>query len=134
MEPIQIVSLILCVNGKYAVEQRELGRNIYGYGIGTVHAFPAGHVEEDEAPGEAIIREMEEELGIRMQDAIPVHSAPVTTDGANLRITWYVCTAFEGEPTNNEGQPLVWLAEDAVIRRMHHAGYDALLAAKKILQ
>lgn len=99
-----------------------------------MHAFPSGHVEKGEAHADAIIREMKEELGIVMADAIAVHEAPVDTDGAELYITWFVCTAYTGTPTNAEGQELAWLSEEDVIRRMHHAGYDALKAAINALQ
>lgn len=133
MERIQIVSLVLRHEGRYIVEQRELGRNMFGYPAATMHAWPSGHVEDDETHLAAIIREMDEELGIRLTEVAEVHAAPVNTDGAGLHITWFAGIAFEGVPTNNEGQELLWLKEEEVMRRMHHAGYDALLAARLVL-
>lgn len=70
--------------------------------------FPGGKLEAGESSREALDRELEEELGIRVREArrlIEIHhdypDLPVRLD------TWEV-TAFDGEPTSREGQPLVW--------------------------
>ncbi|CAD5106850.1 Nudix family hydrolase [Zestomonas carbonaria] len=76
---------------------------------GGLWEFPGGKVEEGEPVEVALARELEEELGIRVERASPLiqvnHDYP---DKHVLLDVWDV-TAFAGEPHGAEGQPLAWV-------------------------
>lgn len=77
---------------------------------GGLWEFPGGKVEEGEPVQAALARELEEELGIRVERARPLirvaHDYP---DKQVLLDVWEV-SAFSGEPHGAEGQPLAWVA------------------------
>lgn len=75
---------------------------------GGLWEFPGGKVEEGEVVESALARELQEELGIRVEAARPLiqvhHDYP---DKQVLLDVWEV-TRFAGEPHGAEGQPLAW--------------------------
>ncbi|KAF1051256.1 MAG: 8-oxo-dGTP diphosphatase [Stenotrophomonas maltophilia] len=76
---------------------------------GGLWEFPGGKVEADEPVEAALSRELQEELGIRVERARPLiriaHDYP---DKSVLLDVWEV-SAFSGEPHGAEGQPLAWV-------------------------
>lgn len=69
------------------------------------YSLPAGHVEEHEKPIEALVREMNEELGVvvRVDDvSLAVTSYRVQPDQKDRIDFFFLISAFEGEITNRE--------------------------------
>ena len=99
LKPIKIdapdwVSIMVMKEGKLLVEKQfRYGANDY------VEEFPCGMVEKDEDPLDAVVRELEEETGIKLLDKtedgsrrqIIYHSncGDICYDGADLRINNY---------------------------------------------
>ena len=104
---MQHVVAAVIVNGSQEVllAKRPLDRH-----QGGLWEFPGGKVERGEDVRAALMRELNEELGIIIQDARPLikirHAYP---DKAVLLDVWRV-TAFAGEPHGREGQPIEWVA------------------------
>ncbi|CAG8867058.1 Thiamine-phosphate synthase [Pseudomonas fluorescens] len=77
---------------------------------GGLWEFPGGKVEEGEAIGTALARELHEELGIVVTASRPLikvgHDYP---DKHVLLDVWEV-SAFSGDPHGAEGQPLAWVS------------------------
>jgi 8-oxo-dGTP diphosphatase len=70
--------------------------------------FPGGKVEQGEAVLQALVREIEEEVGLRIEQARPLirlrHDYPARSVWLDV---WRV-TAYRGEAHGREGQPLAW--------------------------
>lgn len=101
---IRVAVGILKKNGKILVAQRPVDKPYSGY-----WEFPGGKIENNESGGEALKRELYEELGIQVLHADPwfehVHAYP---DKTVLLEMWLVME-FSGEPHGKENQVLQWV-------------------------
>jgi 8-oxo-dGTP diphosphatase len=71
--------------------------------------FPGGKRAADEAPFEALCRELQEELGVDVAHAQPlIHYEYTYSDRVVLLDLWCV-TAYSGLPQSREGQRLAWV-------------------------
>jgi len=80
--------------------------------LGGLWEFPGGKVESGETPAEACAREIEEELGVRVEVGSPV--ATVDHAYSHLRVTIHAfrCRILSGTPRTVTGEPMRWLAPD----------------------
>jgi len=58
-------------------------------GPGWIIEIPAGSVEEDEEPADTMRRELEEEIGCRVESITPIHAFYVSPGGSSERIHLY---------------------------------------------
>ena len=74
--------------------------------------FPGGKVEEGETPEVALIRELEEELGINTWESClaPLSFASHNYETFHLLMPLFACRKWEGTPDAKEGQTLAWVA------------------------
>lgn len=93
-------------DGRVLVAQRPEGKSMAG-----LWEFPGGKVESGERPEEALIRELEEELGIRVKEPClaPFSFASYAYDDFHLLMPLYVCRRWEGTVTAKEHRALKWL-------------------------
>ncbi len=106
--PVLLVAACALVDadGRVLIAQRPQGKSMAG-----LWEFPGGKVEPGETPEDALIRELREELGIRV---LPACLAPLTFashayEKFHLLMPLYVCRKFEGIPQGREGQALKWV-------------------------
>ncbi len=73
--------------------------------------FPGGKVEAGERPEETLIRELDEELGISVNEAClaPLTFASHAYEDFHLLMPLYVCRRWDGTPSAMEGQALKWV-------------------------
>ena len=104
---ILVVAVALVdVDGRVLIAQRPEGKSMAG-----LWEFPGGKVEDGEQPEAALIRELEEELGIDVTKTClaPFTFASHSYDEFHLLMPLYVCRVWEGTVTPKEGQTLKWV-------------------------
>ncbi len=85
---------------------------------GGLWEFPGGKLESGESVQEALARELDEELGIQVQQTEPlIRISHDYTDKHVLLDVWNV-TAYQGTAQGREGQPLCWLAPNKLDARV----------------
>ena len=104
--PINVaVGILIKPNGEVLMAQRPEGKPYAGY-----WEFPGGKVEVDETILCALIREFKEELGIEINPdtAHPWCGCDYVYPHAHVRLHFYLCREWQGEPHGLEGQQLAW--------------------------
>lgn len=88
------------------IAQRPQGKSLAG-----LWEFPGGKLEPGESPEAALVRELEEELGISTQTAClaPVSFASHSYDNFHLLMPLYACRKWQGQPRNREHAALKWV-------------------------
>jgi len=94
-------------DGRVLLAQRPEGKSMAG-----LWEFPGGKVEPGESPETALIRELQEELGIDTWASClaPLTFASHAYDDFHLLMPLYACRKWDGIPESREGQKLAWAA------------------------
>ena len=95
-------------DGTFLLAQRPEGKPYPGY-----WEFPGGKIESGEDARAALVRELEEELGIRVTEATPWITRTFRYTHAHVRLHFWRVIAWEGEPRPLEDQAIAWQAVDA---------------------
>lgn len=81
---------------------------------GGLWEFPGGKVEPDEDVRAALCRELDEEVGIRVQACTPLIRVRHQYPDRNVLLDVWEVTAFSGLPHGREGQPVRWVSAEAL--------------------
>jgi 8-oxo-dGTP diphosphatase len=100
-----VVALIRDSNGRVLVSRRRPGSHMAGF-----WEFPGGKRGSGEAARDALGRELDEELGIRVLSAEPFMSLDHEYPDRDVALDVWTVSAFDGEPRPLEGQQLDWVA------------------------
>ena len=97
---------LIDVDGRVLLGQRPVGKSMAG-----LWEFPGGKVEAGETPEIALIRELEEELGINTWESClaPLTFASHSYDNFHLLMPLFACRKWEGTPMSRENQALKWV-------------------------
>ena len=103
-----LVSAVALIDkdGRVLLAQRPEGKSMAG-----LWEFPGGKVELGETPEAALIRELEEELGINTWSSClaPLTFASHSYDDFHLLMPVFACRKWDGIPTPREKQTLKWV-------------------------
>ncbi|MDX1609494.1 MAG: Nudix family hydrolase [Halofilum sp. (in: g-proteobacteria)] len=103
-EPVEVaVAVLRAADGRVLVAERAAWRH-----EGGRLEFPGGKLDPGEEPGAALARELEEELGVRLREWVPLLRLRHRYD--ERAVVLHVCEVqgWAGEPHGAEGQPLAW--------------------------
>lgn len=97
---------LIDIDGRVLLAQRPQGKSMAG-----LWEFPGGKVEPGETPEVALIRELEEELGINTWSSClaPLTFASHSYKEFHLLMPLFACRKWEGTPISRENQQLKWV-------------------------
>ncbi|MCX8498990.1 MAG: 8-oxo-dGTP diphosphatase MutT [Caulobacteraceae bacterium] len=110
-----IVLVVACalvdVDGRVLICKRPQGKSLAG-----LWEFPGGKVEAGETPEAALIREMDEELGITITQSClaPFVFASHTYETFHLMMPLYLCRRWSGVVVAKEHEALAWVKPNAL--------------------
>lgn len=104
-----LVSAVALIDrdGRVLLAKRPEGKSMAG-----LWEFPGGKVEKGESPEAALVRELDEELGIQTWDSClaPLTFASHQYDDFHLLMPLFACRKWSGIVQPKEGQSLKWVA------------------------
>ena len=103
---IVVAAALIDGDGRVLVQQRPQGKAMAG-----LWEFPGGKVEDGELPEGALIRELQEELGIDVQQAClaPACFASEALGDRHMLLLVYICRKWQGIPRALEAPALKWM-------------------------
>jgi 8-oxo-dGTP diphosphatase len=107
---VKLLLVVACAlvdsDNRVLVTQRPEGKSLAG-----LWEFPGGKLEAGERPEPALIRELAEELGIKVKEAClaPLTFASYAYPEFHLLMPLYICRRWEGTVMSREGQTLKWV-------------------------
>ncbi|MGH1405989.1 MAG: 8-oxo-dGTP diphosphatase MutT [Rhodomicrobiaceae bacterium] len=106
----RILHVVACAlidrDGRVLLAERPKGRSMEG-----LWEFPGGKIEEGETPEKALIRELNEELGIDTSEncLAPFTFASHSYEEFHLLMPLYICRKWKGQIIGKEEQNLKWV-------------------------
>ena len=88
-----------------------LAKRPEGKAMAGLWEFPGGKIETGETPEAALVRELQEELGIETWNSClaPLTFASHSYEDFHLMMPLFACRKWEGIVTAQEGQELAWV-------------------------
>jgi len=107
--PVVVAAAVIIEDGRVLLAQRKSGTHLAG-----AWEFPGGKVEPDEDPRDALVRELEEELGILCDVGAPVEVTYHRYPGKAVLLLFFEATRRPGSPAPRalDVADLRWSAAD----------------------
>jgi len=101
-----VAAALVDPDNRVLIAKRPEGKSLAG-----LWEFPGGKVHDGELPETALVRELDEELGIDITESClaPFTFASHAYDDFHLLMPLYLCRVWKGLPTPREGQDLKWV-------------------------
>jgi 8-oxo-dGTP diphosphatase len=122
-----VAAAIFSEKGEILLARRPAGKPLAGF-----WEFPGGKIESGESPQQALIRELQEELGITATTFWPDKMIDFSDNSRNLHFYFFRVTAFRGVPQGLEGQLLVWTTLNEINRFIMPAPNMPLLQSLRL--
>ncbi len=121
---IKVCAAIIIESGKILIAQRSKGKT-----NPLKWEFPGGKVEENESEQECIVREINEELGLKITPAKRLPPVYHSYIDYKIELIPFICEIIEGKPINKEHNELKWICPHSV-ENIDLADADKILLAK----
>ena len=102
--PVNVVAAIIKKNNNYLIVQRN--KNKY---MGLKWEFPGGKVENNESFKKALLREIKEELNIKIYIHNKIAQERYKDEKIDIVLHYYLCTHESGKIKLNEHEELAWV-------------------------
>jgi len=100
-----VAAALVGPGGRVLLQRRPPGKAMAG-----LWEFPGGKMEEGELPEAALVRELEEELGITVDPGAlePAAFASARNGACHMLLLLYLCRSWEGSPRPLDADGLRW--------------------------
>lgn len=111
MKKLQIsVGIIRNAAGEIYITQRAADAH-----MANKWEFPGGKIEADESAEQAVIRELQEEVGIAVRSLQQFDQLEYQFPDRHITLWFWLVDGWEGEPWGKEGQPGRWIAQQDLV-------------------
>jgi (d)CTP diphosphatase len=108
---VDVVAAMVLRDGDVLLARRGPGMDLAGW-----WEFPGGKVEPGERAGETLVRELDEELGIRTAPGTAIGESFIDRPAGRIRLLGWTARLLDGEPRAREHDAVAWVRPDAVDR------------------
>lgn len=106
MKTVRVVAAVICSEDKIFATAR-------GYGeFKGQWEFPGGKIEPGETPQEALVREIQEEIDVKIEIGDLIDTIEYDYPSFHLSMDCFWCNVTEGEITLKEAEDARWLSKD----------------------
>ena len=123
---LKIVVSIALINevDEILLSKRQKNKHLGGY-----WEFPGGKIEKNEAPEQALVREIKEELNIDINNKCiaPLSFSEFDYKEFQLLLLLYVCRRWEGKPMSMENNELKWVKPNMLRKYKMPPADDSLI-------
>ena len=111
MKKLQIsVGIIRNAEGEIYITQRAADAH-----MANKWEFPGGKIEEGESAEDAVVRELQEEVGITTTSLQQFDKLEYQFPDRHITLWFWLIDGWEGEPWGKEGQPGRWVAQQNLV-------------------
>lgn len=122
IENVTITNMCMICDGSKVLVQDKKDEDYSGI------TFPEGHVEKGESLTDAVIREVFEETGLKIQSPQLCGIKDwIQKDGARYMVLFYKTDRFEGTVTSSDEGEVYWLTLDEMKQRKLAYGMEKML-------
>lgn len=108
MDSLKVAAAIIVENKRVFATQRGYGR------FKGMWEFPGGKVEEGESPQEALVREIYEELDIKIAIRDLFNTVEYDYPDFHLSMDCFICNFMQGSILLKEHESAEWLSEETI--------------------
>jgi 8-oxo-dGTP diphosphatase len=101
---VRVTAGIIENGGRLLIARRKPGKH-----MGGKWEFPGGKIEPGESPEQSLVRELDEELALRVEVGELLCVVPYRGGGVELELMVYHVTRLDGEPVLREHEEIRWV-------------------------
>lgn len=110
MKTVKVVAAVICDSYE---NKHKIFATSRGYGeFKGLWEFPGGKVEEGETPQQALVREIQEELGVRIRVGDMIGTIEYDYPAFHLSMDCFWCRLHDGNIVLKEAQEARWLTKE----------------------
>lgn len=106
---VEVTAAIIKQGTKFLICQRPKGKNCE-----LLWEFPGGKIEEGETGEQCIVRECQEELGVKIHVLRELTEVIYDYPNRTVNLHFYIAEITTGIPTRKEHNAFAWIAPDEV--------------------